>query len=43
MKKSFYRAVKKIVKESIIKNANTTSSIIAHQPKPPKNIEKYKK
>lgn len=43
MKKLFYRAMKTIIKHGIVKNANTTSSLIAHQPKPPKNIEKYKK
>ena len=43
MKKLFYRAVKTVVKHGIVKTANTTSSCIAHQPKAPKGIEKYKK
>lgn len=43
MKKIFYHAVKTAVKRSVIKTANTTSSFIAHQPKAPKGIEKYKK
>ena len=43
MKKSVLKAVKKVVEKTVIRSANTTSSLWAHQPQAPKDIEKYKK
>lgn len=43
MKKTILKAVKKLVEKTVIRSANTTSSLWAHQPKAPKAIEKYKK
>ena len=43
MKKEFLELVKSVVENVVVKSANTTSSIFAHQPSEPKGIEKYKK
>lgn len=43
MKKEFLELVKSVVESVVVKSANTTSSIFAHQPSEPKGIEKYKK
>lgn len=43
MKKTILKTVKRVVEKTVIRSANTTSSLWAHQPKAPKDIEKYKK
>lgn len=43
MKKTILKAVKKAVEKTVIRSANTTSSLWSHQPQAPKGIEKYKK
>lgn len=37
------KILKKVVDKSLIADANATSCLVIHQPKPPAKLERYKK